>query len=82
MTKKTTTKKSVKAEVSKKKPVTIKSISIEKVRHTVDLTQEAFDALNRIQTFNPGLSKKDVASSVVLEAVKQYKGKKPPKAKK
>lgn len=81
MTKKTTVKKPVKVEALKK-PVAIKSESIKKVRYTVDLTQEAFNALNRIQAFNPGLSKKDVASSVVLEAVKQYKGKKPPKAKK
>lgn len=81
MTKKTTVKKPVKVEASKKS-VAIKSEPIKKVRYTVDLTQEAFNALNRIQAFNPGLSKKDTASAVVLEAVKQYKGKKPPKAKK
>jgi hypothetical protein len=50
--------------------------------HKTTFTEEAAKALERIMAFNPGLTKKDVVSNIILEAVKQYKGRKPPKGKK
>ena len=50
------------------------------IRH--EITEKAEEALNRIMLFNSDRTKKDVLSGIILDAVKQYKGKKPPKAKK
>lgn len=76
MTKKTEVKKSVPSKKPVKKEITVKK------QYKTELTEEASKALERIMSFNPLKSKKEVASMIVLEMVKQYKGKKPPKVKK
>lgn len=76
MTKKTEVKKQVPSKKSVKKETLIKK------QYKAELTEEASKALERIMSFNPLKSKKEVASAIMLEVVKQYKGKKPPKAKK
>lgn len=86
MTKKKIVEKPVKqvkkAVPSEKKLSVQKETSFLKKQYKAELTEEASKALERIMSFNPLKSKKEVASMIVLEMVKQYKGKKPPKVKK
>lgn len=48
-------------------------------RRTLDVTEAAYVAMNRIAASNPDKSRKELASEIILEAVKAYKGRKPPK---
>lgn len=82
MTKKTEVKKPVPSKKPVKKEVSVKEASSVKKQYKTELTEEASKALERIMSFNPLKSKKEVASMIMLEMVKQYKGKKLPKVKK
>lgn len=49
------------------------------MKHCVYINDKAREALDRIMAFNPTEVQRDVLSSLILEKVKEYKGKKPPK---
>lgn len=51
----------------------------ESMKHCVYINDKAREALDRIMAFNPTEVQRDVLSSLILEKVKEYKGKKPPK---
>ena len=74
--------KQVKKAVPSEKKLSVKKETSVKKQYKAELTEEASKALERIMSFNPLKSKKEVASMIVLEMVKQYKGKKLPKVKK
>lgn len=50
-------------------------------RIVINITEKGKEALEKIAAFNPDRSKKDIASGLLIEAAKGYKGRKPAKPK-
>ena len=62
------------------KKTIVKKPTTEKLpRRSLDVTEAAFTAMNRIAEFNPDKSRKELVSEIILEAAKAYKGRSLPK---